>query len=233
MSYQLGMGYQVSKLENSSVASGIDTTIRQRFTNLFPTANFNYAISRSKNIKIYYRGRTNAPTVTQLLNVPDVSNPLVVKTGNPSLKQEFANNINISYNAFALASQRFFSASHNATYTGNKIVNSIDSINGVTIIYKPENMSGSFSGSGMATLNFPVKKMKGLNINLTNMMYVSRDANLMFKQKNFTTIFQVNLSAGLNYGKDKFDLSVSTAFFYNMVAYNFEGSSNTKYFNHA
>ncbi len=233
VNYQLGLGYQVSNLENRSVASGKDTTIRQRFTNLYPTANINYAISRSKSIKIYYRGRTNAPSVTQLQNVPDVSNPLVIKTGNPSLKQEFANSFNINYNAFALASQRFFSASINATYTANKIVNSIDSINAVTIIYKPENMSGSFSGSGMASLNFPVKKMKGLNINLTNMVYLSRDANLMFRKKNFTTIFQVNQSAGLNYGKDKFDIAISTAFIYNIVAYNFEGSSNTKYFNHA
>ena len=94
-------------------------------------------------------------------------------------------------------------------------------------------MSGSFSGSGMASLNFPVKKMKGLNVNLTNMMYLSRDANLVFKKKNFTTIFQVNQSVGINYGKDKFDLAISSAFVYNVVAYNFEGSSATKYFNHA
>jgi hypothetical protein len=233
LNYQLGMGFQVSNLENRSVATGKDTTVRQRFTNLFPTANINYAISRSKSIKIYYRGRTNAPSVTQLQNVPDVSNPLMIKTGNPSLKQEFVNNININYNVFALASQRFFSASLNATYTGNKIVNSIDSINAVTIIYKPENMSGSFSGSGITSLNFPVKRIIGLNVNLTNMMYLTRDANLMFRKKNFTTIFQVNQSAGINYGKDQFDLAISSAFVYNIAAYNFGGSSNTKYFNHA
>jgi len=233
--YQLGMGYQISNLENRSVtpATGKDTTIHQRFTNLFPTANFSYAITRSKNIRIAYRGRTNAPSVSQLQNVADVSNPLMIKTGNPLLKQEFVNNININYNAFALASQRFFSASFNITYTGNKIVNSLDSSGPVTLIYKPENLDGSFNSSGMLSLNFPVKKMKGVNINLTNMMYLSRDANLVFKKKNFTTIFQVNQSAGINYGKEKFDLSVSSAFVYNIVAYNLEGGSNTKYFNHA
>ena len=233
--YQVGLGYQISNMENRSItaSTGKDTTIHQQFTNLFPTANINYAITRSKNIKIYYRGRTNAPSVTQLQNVPDVSNPLLIKTGNPSLKQEFVNNININYNAFAFASQRFFSASVSVNYTGNKIVNSIDSLNAVTIIYKPENMNGSFSGSGTASLNFPVKKIKGLNVNLTNMMYLSRDANLVYKKKNFTTIFQVNQSAGINYGKDNFDLSVSTAFVYNIVAYDVKGGSNTKYFNQA
>ncbi|HET9744221.1 MAG TPA: outer membrane beta-barrel family protein [Chitinophagaceae bacterium] len=235
VSYQLGMGMQVTKLANKSVmaASGKDTTIRQRFTNLFPTANIAFAISRTKNIRLIYRGRTQAPGVAQLQDVPDVSNPLMIKTGNPSLKQEFANNININYNTFAVASQRFLSVSLNASYTANKIVNSIDTVNAVTIIYRPENMNGSFSGSGMTSLNLPVKRFKGMNLNLTNMIYLSHDANLVFKKKNLTTLLQVNQSAGLNYGKDKFDVSLSTAFVYNTVAYNFERSNNTRYFNHA
>ena len=233
--YQAGLGYQISNMENRSIthSTGKDTTIHQRFTNLFPTANINYAITRSKNIKIYYRGRTNAPNVNQLQDVADVSNPLMIKTGNPSLKQEFINNININYNSFALTSQRFFSASLSVNYTGNKIVNSIDSLNQVTIIYKPENMNGSINVSGSGSLNFPVKKFKGLNVNVTNMMYLSRDANLLYKQKNFTSTFQVNQSAGINYGKDKFDLAVSGAFVFNLVSYEVETGSNTKYFNQA
>ena len=235
LNYQVGLGYQVSNLENKSLtlSPAKDTTIRQRFTNLFPTANINYAFTRSKNIKIYYRGRTNAPNVSQLQDVPDVSNPLMIRTGNPSLKQEFVNNININYNSFALASQRFFSASLNVNYTGNKIVNSIDSLNPVTIIYKPENMDGSVNVSGSGSLNFPVKQFKGVNVNLTNMMYLSRDANLLYKQKNFTSTFQVNQSAGINYGKDQFDLAVSGAFVFNLVAYEVETGSNTKYFSQA
>ncbi|HKO78566.1 MAG TPA: outer membrane beta-barrel protein, partial [Flavobacterium sp.] len=235
LNYQVGLGYQVSNLENRSVAlsTGKDTTIHQRFTNLFPTANINYAITRSKNIKIYYRGKTNAPNVNQLQDVPDVSNPLMIKTGNPSLKQEFINNININYNSFALASQRFFSASLSVNFTGNKIVNSIDSLNPVTIIYRPENMNGSIYVAGSGSLNFPVKKIEGLNLNLTNIMYLSRDANLLYKQKKFTSTFQVNQSAGINYGKENFDLAVSGAFVYNLVAYNVDKGSNTKYFNQA
>ena len=233
--YQLGLGIQSSNLKNRSItpSTGKDTTVNQKFTNLFPTANIAYAITRSKSIRINYRGRTNPPSVSQLQNVPDISNPLLVKTGNPSLRQEFVNNVNINYNAFAFTSQRFFSASLNLTYTGNKIVNSIDSLNAVTIIYKPENMDGSFTSSGMASLNFPIKRVKGLTVNLTNMMYLSRDASLVYKKKNFTTILQVNQSAGINYGQDKFDISVSSAFVFNTVTYNFEGGTNTNYFNHA
>ena len=233
--YQLGLGYQVSTQANKSInlLTGNDTTIRQRFTNLFPTANISYAITRSKNIRIYYRGRSNQPTISQLQNVPDLTNPLVIKTGNPSLKQEFVNNININYNSFATNSQRFFSASLNVNYTDHKIVNSIDSIGAVIIIYKPENMDGSFSGSGMASLSFPVTGSKGLNINFTNMMYLSRNANLLFKKKNFTNLVQVNQSAGMNYGKDHFDMAISATFIYNTASYELDESNNTKYFGQA
>ena len=229
--YQLGMAVQSGNLENRSMTGGKDTTVSQRFTNLFPTANISYAITRSKNIRIHYRGRTNVPNVSQLQNVQDVSNPLIIKTGNPSLKEEFINNININYNSFVLASQKFFSASLNVTYTGNKIVNSIDSAGSATVIYKPENMNGSFSGSGMGSFNFPVKKVKGLNVNITNMMYLSRDANLVFKEKNFTTIFQVNQSAGINYEKEKIDLAVSTMLAYSNIWYNLQRNTDNSYFN--
>ena len=235
VNYQLGMGMQRSSLENRSVtpANGKDSTVKQKFTNLFPTANINYTISKSKNIRVYYRGRTNPPSVSQLQNVADISNPLMIKTGNPELKQEFINNININYNSFHFNSQRFFSASLNLTYTGNKIVNSLDSSGPFTLIYKPENLNGSFTSSGMASMNFPIKKYKGLNLNLTNMMYLSRDANLVFKKRNFTTLFQVNQSAAINYGQEKYDISLSSAFVYNIVGYNLDGSGSTKYFNHA
>jgi hypothetical protein len=233
LNYQLGMGIQTSNLTNRSitVSNGKDTTIRQRFTNLFPIGNLFYSFNKTKNIRIAYRGRTNAPSVTQLQNVPDVSNPLMIKIGNPSLRQEFVNNININYNSFALTSERFLSLSLNGTYISNKIVNSIDSVNAVTTIYKPENMSGSFTTSTMASVNLPIKKLTGFNVNLTNQLFVSRDANLVFKKKNFTTLFQLNQSVGINYGKEKYDLSLSTSFTYNNVSYNFKTDDKTHYFN--
>jgi len=232
LNYQLGIGVQGTQLINESTdGSGNDTTILQRFTNLFPTANFSFAFSRSKNLRMYYKGRTNSPTLIQLQDVPDVTNPMVIKTGNPSLKQEFAHYINLNYNAFTLTSDQYFSASLSVNYTGNKIVNSIDSLNEVTVIYRPENMNGSFNGSGSASFNFPWKNSDNLSVTISNLMYLSRDANLVYKEKNFTTVFQLNQIAGVNYNNDIIDLSLNTGFVYNNVAYNLDKNSNTNYFN--
>ena len=137
--YQLGLGMQFTELGSRSIRAetGKDTTITQNFTNFFPTASFTYNVNKTKNFRFNYRGRTNAPSITQLQDVADVSNPIQVKTGNPSLKQEFISNFNINYSTFNIMSFRFFTTNLSVNTTGNKIVNSIDSLNRAVTIPDP------------------------------------------------------------------------------------------------
>ncbi|MEI9957824.1 MAG: outer membrane beta-barrel protein [Ferruginibacter sp.] len=80
--FQIGTGIQTSQLDNRSIrgiyqTNGKDSVIRtkQSYANLFPTANFTYNFSKRTNLIFHYRGRTNQPTVTQLQDVPDLTNP--------------------------------------------------------------------------------------------------------------------------------------------------------------
>ncbi len=230
--YQLGMAVQQSELETKSVkaVTGKDTTISQRFVNIFPSANFNYTISRAKNIRVYYRGRTNAPNISQLQDVPDYSNPLQIKTGNASLKQEFISNINLGYSTYNPKSFNFFSANISFNTTGNKIVNTIDSVGAVSVIIKPENLNGSYSTSGMFTFGIPFKKMRGANLNISTMAYYNRDVSRIYGKRNFTKLMMINQSFGFTYSKPKFDLGVAGSFVYNKVNYAFQGGTNTEYF---
>ncbi len=100
--YQLGIGVQQSTLESMSrqALTGKDSLTIASYTNFFPTANFNFTPSRSKNFRFSYNGRTNQPSTSQLQNVPDVSDATNIKIGNPNLKQEFNHNFNIGYNTF-------------------------------------------------------------------------------------------------------------------------------------
>ena len=159
--YQLGVGLQQSSLENHTyqAATGKDSLIKQNFTNLFPTANFNYTPSRSKNLRFSYNGRTNQPSVTQLQNVPDVTDTLNVRIGNPNLKQEFTHILNLGYNTFNLATFRFIAANVNISTTSNRIVNSITTRGPVqTTTYA--NVNGYLRGFSFFTLGLPFKKSK-------------------------------------------------------------------------
>ncbi|MBD0295021.1 MAG: TonB-dependent receptor, partial [Flavisolibacter sp.] len=102
--YQLGLSAQQITLVSNNLTKG--TKLSQRYTNLFPNASFNYRFANSKSLRFNYRGRTNQPSISQLQNVLDVSNPPYYRIGNPALRQEFINNFSLVYNLFNMTKFR-------------------------------------------------------------------------------------------------------------------------------
>jgi hypothetical protein len=230
--FQLGGAVELSELESRSkrALTGKDTTVKQSFKNFFPTANFNYTFSRTKNLRINYRGRTNQPNVSQLQDVPDVSNPLRITTGNPGLKQEFNNNFNLNYSTFNVATFKFLSVNINLGNTNNKIVNSIDSvpkslrdadttISRVAQYIRPVNLNGAYNASSFITFGMPLKgSLKGSNINFNNSIIYNKDMSLIFGKKYTTKTFVVTQTAGINLDfKQKVNLSLNASLAYNNV----------------
>ena len=230
--YQLGFGMQFTELGSRSIraATGKDTTITQSFTNFFPTASFTYSVNKTKNFRFNYRGRTNAPTSTQLQDVRDESNPLQVKTGNPALKQEFINNFSINYSTFNMMSFRFFTSNFSVSTTGNKIVNSIDSLNQAVTITRPVNLDGVYNVNAFTSIGFPIKKLKGSNVNFSTIINYNRDVSLVYKEKNLTRRWLLTQTFSFNYNKNKFDMGVTGSLTYNQARYSLQENLNTEYF---
>lgn len=230
------MGMQLSELTNFSRrkrvnASDTITNITQDFTNFFPTANFNYNFTKTKVLRVNYRGRTNQPSISQLQDVPDFSDPLYVRTGNPGLRQEFNNNISINFNSFNPANFRYMSANIRFDQTSNKIVNSIDTLGRGVQITRPVNMDGSFSASSFITLGFPLKaKMKGSSFNFNTSASYNRDANMLNKQKNILNNLTLSQTVGINLDiKQKFNMGLNASLTYNNATYSVQKSLNTHY----
>ena len=143
-------------------------------------------------------------------NVPDVSDPLNVTTGNPDLKQEFNHNFNVSFNTFNILTFRLIAANLSFSTTRNKIVNSLDTLSRNVQLVKPVNVNGYFQGSSFVTLGLPFKnpKLKGSSLNFTNSMSYTSDVSLLYKQLNTGNIFAVSQGAGININKEKFDVGV-------------------------
>jgi len=235
--FQLGGSVQSSILTNNSIRpiglNGKDSAIniKQSAINFFPTANFNYSFTKTKNLRINYRGRTNQPTATQLQPVLDVSDQLSVRQGNPFLKEEFSNNVNIGYNTFNASTFRFFNANLNLGSTSNKIVNSIDSFGKGVQLITPINMSGVYNASTYITLGIPFKQRKGSSVNFTNSMSYNRDASQIYKVTNITKNFIVTQSAGLNMDfKDKYNFGLTGRIAYNNARYSVQKDQNSDFY---
>jgi len=232
--YQLGLAMQQATLQSMShlATTGKDSLTRHSYKNFFPTANFNWQANRSKNFRIRYNGRTNQPSLSQLQNVPDVSNPLMVKIGNPELKQEFNNNFNIGYNTFNILTFKFFAANLNFNSTSNKIVNNTTGT--VSQIIRYVNVNGAFNTSAFVTLGLPFKnkKLKGSSLNFTASSLFNRDVSFVNNQKNIGKTLTLTGGTGVNFNlfKEKLDLGLNANGSYYNVKYSVSTSSNQNYF---
>jgi hypothetical protein len=254
-SFQVGTSVQSSEIDNESIRgiyrnNGKDSVIytRQRFTNLFPTANFTYNFTKKTNLSIHYRGRTNQPSVTQLQDVPDLTSILRIRIGNPFLKQEFGHNADISFKTLNPVSFKYLNVTVNASQTSNRIVNSTDSLTksnllslglpdsllrpGVQLI-RPINLNGAYNLSYNITVGIPFKKMKGSSVNFSNTLNYSRSLSMLYKQLNVTNALTVSQSAGLNLDvKDKFNVGLRARVSYSQAKYSItqRNNNNTDYF---
>jgi hypothetical protein len=240
--YQLGIGVQRATLTSNSfqAITGKDSLTEQSYTNFFPTASFNWTPSRTKGLRINYRGRTNQPTVSQLQNVRDVSNPLNQKDGNPELNQEFTHLLNMSYNTFNILTFKFLAANLSFSTTRNKIVNSIDYLppvpgipDSTVQLTKPVNMNGAFTTTSFFTVGLPFKnkKLKGSSLNFTTLALFNKDLSLLYKQKNIGKTLTLTQTAGANFSlKDKWDLSGNASLTYYNIKNSVNTALNDKYF---
>ena len=154
-------GKELSWKERSSAAVK-DSVIAKSFTNLLPTARFQYNFTRYKNLTVNYRAFTNQPTVSQLQPVPDISDRLNIKEGNPDLKQEYTHNVQINYAGVNPFKNRNIFAFFNLNRTDNKIVNADTLFSNGIKKTKPVNVDGVYNLSGDINLGLPARFLKGL-----------------------------------------------------------------------
>jgi uncharacterized membrane protein YgcG len=233
--YQVGLGVQRATLTSDSYQAilGKDSVTKQSFTNFFPQASFNWTPSRTKGIRFNYRGRTNQPSVTQLQDVLDVSNPLFVRTGNPSLKQEFTHNVNFNFNKFDMVSFRYMAANINVNAVQNKIVNSIDTLRKGIQLTRPVNLSGAITTSAFVTMGIPFKnpKLKGSSLNFTSFLLYNRDVSELYKQLNVGKTITLTQTAGANFNlKEKWDIAFRGSLSYYNIRYSVNTALNESYF---
>ena len=152
---QVGASLRPTTTHNKTTKASyqIDTT----FTvyNWSPNAQIIWDANDYLNIRFFYRGNSSQPSISQLMPVPDNSNPINISLGNPSLAPYFSHNVNgeFRYNN----RQRFSSANirFNAGMVQNPIV-SAQMITGGRTFTMPFNGHDTYNGSINLTTNSPL-----------------------------------------------------------------------------
>jgi len=224
----IGNGIQWGNLNSINRTTG--NIIIQDYVNVFPTANFNYMFSKTKNLRFNYSGRTSQPSVSQLQPVLDNSDPLNIKIGNPELKQKFTNNFRLFYNSFNILSQKVFFATVNATFVSNDIQNStFISGNGVQLT-QPINLDGTYNLIGYVNYGFPLRKPKS-NLNFGVNYNRSQSQGLVNNVSNYNrnTTVGGNIIWTTNL-KEKWDINFTSNTTYNIARYTLQPDQDADYF---
>ena len=154
--YDYNVGFLVQPQNSNFIQDyrGIYVDTVRNVTNLTPTIDFHYKFSEQSNIWVHYRGDTRQPDITQLLDITDDSNPLYITQGNPGLKPQFTNSLNVYYNNSIQKYKRSIVLFANYRHIRNSISNFVrynEETGGS--ISRPENINGNWNADGGFNFN--------------------------------------------------------------------------------
>ena len=201
--YNVGILVQPQRSNYIQDYRGIYVDTVRTVTNLTPTIDFHYKFSDQQNIWVHYRGDTRQPDITQLLDITDDSNPLYITQGNPGLKPQFTNSLNIYYNNYIQRYKRSIVVYANYRHIRNSISNLVR-YNAETggSISRPENINGNWNADGGFTFNTALDSLAHWNIGFDTRLrynnYVSYVAQAMADAEKNTTR-SLNLTERLNF----------------------------------
>lgn len=228
--YTIGMNIRQNELSSYSVTG--DSTFTQKTINLFPQAYFNYTFDQNRRMRFYYRGSTDQPSLSQLQPVPDNTDPLNIKVGNPDLKTSFTNSFRLNYRSFDRSNYRMFFANINFSMVSNDIVNSSTYNNDGQRTIQYVNANGNYNGSAFVTVGLPINESKN-TINSHTFFNFGRDVSFINGEKNYAHTFNIEQGLSFNYAyKELFDFRLSGSVNYNRAHYSLQKSQNTDYFNY-
>lgn len=229
-SYSLGVSWQQAEL-GGKITSGIkDSLITKEFRNILPNASFRYNFSRFKSFSLNYSTSTNQPTMTQLQPVPDLSNPLYIKDGNPDLKQEYSHIVRANLNLVSPYKNQNLFLFLNAMTTQNKIVN-FDSVNLATGVRRtmPVNVNGVYMLNASINYSMPLRFMKA-SVQVGSGLAFNKGKQFINKAENNITTVSLRPSIGLDINpNDKVSLNLGANYGINNSKYSLEPGLNNNY----
>jgi uncharacterized membrane protein YgcG len=200
--FSVGVNFQYSKLESERIFP-TTTQVNQSFTTVLPNLMWRKKISTHSSFNIFYRANTNFPSVTQLQDVINNTDPLRVSMGNPNLKQSYTHFLSGRYiftntqkgqsffaNIFLQTAQDYIS---NAVFSPRKdslIEQNVELKKGSQLT-KPVNLDGYKSFRSFFTYSMPVKFIKS-NLNLNTGFSYSRLPGLSDYAKTVTNNYIYN-----------------------------------------
>ncbi len=226
--------------------------VSRAFTNLLPTVTADYRFTEDQRLRFTYRANTQAPSINQLQNVLNNTNPLLQTIGNPNLKQSYSHALTTRYTKTSAEKANSLVALLNLNYTLNPIGSSLfiaDTaafVPGVTSstgqgvflqkgtqLTRPVNLEEALNSRAFVSFGTPLTFMKS-NLNLNTTLSYNRTPSLINNQINRANTYALSQGAVLSSNiSEKIDFTLSYAYGYNRVVNRYDGPTQQPQLNNS
>jgi hypothetical protein len=183
LNLSVGVRYERQRQKMVYQYQGLDTIASRTFSRISPTLNARFRFDKQHTLRLTYRGNTQQPSMTDMFNLVDKSNPLNIREGNPDLKPSFTNNVTADYN-------RYFASTNQSLFGRFTFSNTFNSISNRTEYNeetggqrtRPENINGDWKTGGNIGFNTPLIWQK-LMLNTNTSASYSNSAAYIYQNK--------------------------------------------------
>ena len=184
--YQLNLGVMFQPQQTKFVQDyqRVHTDTTRNVFNVTPTFEFRYNPSDLTRLEVTYRGNTSQPSMTDLLDITDDSDPLNIRMGNPGLKPSFTNNLRVNFNTYIREHQRTIMSFVNLNTTSNSISNMVtydETTGGRTT--RPENINGNWGLNSGFMFNTAIDSAAVWNVNTFTMLNYNNYVGYLYRDE--------------------------------------------------
>ncbi len=230
LSLAAGFHWQQAALEGKIIAGKKDSIIRQAFGNLLPSLRFKYNFTRHRHVQLTYDAYTRQPEMSQLQPVPDISDPLNIREGNPDLQQELTHEVQLNFFSVNPFKYKSLFAFITLQQTQHKIVNddTVDSL-GVKRS-RPVNVNGVYNVTASVDVGLPLPVLQG-SVNFSSNAGFSQTKQFINTVGNIIRTFSTGPAVRVDLNPSgKISMSVGGGFHHYQSTYSLQSAFNNRYF---
>ena len=200
------LAWEYTSVEGEQVHPHATGTSRN-FSNLLPSGRIRYRFSEATDVRLRYRTNTRTPSVSQLQDVVDVSNPLLWTGGNPDLGEQYIHQINLRFRHINAPTQTTLIGLVNVAYTtdyiGNRTIladRDLEMPNGLVLergarLIIPDQTGNAWDLRSFVNYSLPVQLIRS-NLNLNTGVRYRETPSIINDRRNIS--HQTDLDAGVN-----------------------------------
>lgn len=239
---QVELEYQNALLKNDQFFPR-ESPLERRFYSYLPSARLEYHFTEHTNVELNYRTWTSEPGINQLQDVINNSNPLQLRTGNPTLDQTYSNWVRARLRSNNSETNRSLYIAAHTMFTDDYIGSSTFIADDRTVLeddivlekgsqlIKPVNLDGYREFRSYFSIGQPLNFIK-TNFNINGGYNYTSRPSLINDEVNLANSSNYRLGVSFSSNlSERLDFRISTWARYNVVENTLQPALNDNYYN--